>query len=176
MIGIIGEIAAGKDTAAAVFSERLGMPVFELSKILKDIATERDLPNTRPTQIEISEELAEKFGSQILAELFCKQLRTPTIVTGMRQVGQLKYLRENTNFFLIAISATPEIRYERSQKRAKHSDVISYEEFIQIRKRDTGSKLQNFTDCLAMADIVIENNNSYEEFIRNLQAITIPHD
>jgi len=39
------------------------------------------------------------------------------MIVGMRQLGQLDFLRENTDFLLIAIQASDEIRFSRMQKR-----------------------------------------------------------
>ena len=67
---------------------------------------------------------------------------------------------------IIWIDAKPEIRYLRMISRWEKSseDILSYEEFCKQESWEAEFTLENLRD---MADIVIENNDSREDFYEN---------
>ena len=171
-IVLIWKIASWKDYAWEYLAKKLRAKCVWISSSLRIVAKERGTEDTRENLIAIGKELAEKFGDGYLAEVLYKKFISEDIliITWPRQLGQLEYLRKNTQTTFIAIEASPEIRYKRMKQRQKIGENISFEKFIQLEQLDEW-EVQNVSKCMELADITIENNGSLEEFEEKLEKI-----
>ncbi len=166
VLWIIWTLASGKDALAEMISEHFLLPSYQISAPLKMIAKERWVWPERSYLVTLGRELAEKYGDDYLARYLVENATEEIfLIVGMRQLGQIDYLRKNTDFTLIGIDADPEIRFNRLVSRAKPWDPFSWEEFQKIESMDNSTNdAQKIWECLKYADYIYMNNGSFEEF------------
>jgi dephospho-CoA kinase len=171
VIGLIGPIASGKDTAAEYISKKLNIPRFEISQPIKEIAKERGITLDRWNLVNLGNELSKEKGDGYLAEILLDKSPKISIITGMRQLGQIDYLRKNSKFSLILINAKPKIRFQRANARKKPGESQTLNQFIEEEiKQNTGGANKLF-ECIKLADHKIENNSSQEELFKKIDAL-----
>ncbi|VVB61389.1 Cytidylate kinase [uncultured archaeon] len=172
IIGIIGPIASGKDTVADYISKKLGMPIFQTSSVLREIARQRNIPETRKDLILLSRELAAEFGKDYLVKSLLQKAENNCIITGMREIGQIEYLRKNTKFILISVNADVKTRFERLKSRHHIDEGKTFEEFLANEKEeDTKNNVQRLSECMKFADYKIENNSDLDSLFRKTDGI-----
>ncbi len=183
-VGLVGSLAAGKGVVADYFKKNFGFVSFSLSFIVHDELRKRGVTEfTRKTLQDLGDELRSKEGSGALAKraisILKKEGSTRVMVEGIRNPGEVEYLRKLPNFVLIAVDATKAVRYKRVVERGKPWDPKSWDEFLVVDGRDhmdeKNAKGQQVARCMGMADFVIENNKDldhlYHEVERVVQAI-----
>ena len=164
VIGIIGPIASGKDSTAAYIATKTGAPIYQISAEITKIAIERKIPIERSHLIELSRELTREHGDDFLTRRLLQQHAEPTIIlVGMRQIGQIEYLRKNASLLLIGITADEKTRFQRVLQRKKEGDPDSIESFKEIETQDDGPFAQKVSTCMEMADRIIVNEGSLSE-------------
>jgi len=166
IIGIVGGISSGKDVAAEYISKKLSIPVFQISQPLKDIAQKMGIDINRKNLVELGTKIAKERGEEFLAKESLNKVKTKTaIITGMRQLEQINYLRKNTNFVLLAIESKPEIRFQRALDRKKNGEAATLEEFVKNEQfENSGYHSQRLFDCMKLADYTIKNDEGFEDF------------
>jgi dephospho-CoA kinase len=78
------------------------------------------------------------------------------------------------DFFLIAVDADPEIRFQRISERKSETDHISYETFISNEAREMNTadpNKQNLKACIRVADFVMNNNGTKEELFGEVEKV-----
>lgn len=171
IIGITGAFGSGKSTASDFF-EFVGFKKIILSSFLEKEAKKRGYTKiTRKILQDIGNELREKCGSGILAKRaneFSEKIRVKKIVVdGIRNLGEIKELRKNENFILLAIVANRKLRFKRL-KNLKRREALTWNLFEKLDKRDLGigerSTGLQVAFCIASADFFIDNNGKVEKF------------
>ncbi len=172
VVGIIGPIASGKDTVADYISKKLGMPVLQTSSVLREIARQRNIPETRKDLILLSRELAAERGRDYLVKALLEKTKGDCIITGMREIGQIEYLKKNSKFILISVSADVKIRFGRLKSRQHIDEGKTFEEFLANEKEeDSSNNVQRLSECMKMADYKIENNSDLDSLFRKVDGI-----
>jgi dephospho-CoA kinase len=162
IIAIIWRAWAGKDLAGDYVSKKLWIPNYSISEWLRISARKRWLEESRENLIKLGKEFVEKYGDEYLAKIIVESTSSDSIIiTGMRQLWQLQYCRENHNTTFIWVSTDSKTRYKRLIENKKFS--WSYENFLWVEKLDEW-KIQNVWECLKLCETIIENNGSIEEF------------
>ncbi len=163
-IVLIWKMASWKDFAGEYIANKLWVESIWISSWLRIIAQQRGVEETRENLIKIGKEVAKKHGDWYLAEILLQNSsKDIVVITGPRQLGQLKFLRENTDSIFVGILADPVIRYERMMQRGKVGENISFERFLQEEQMEEAAN-QSAAKCLEQSDIFIENNGSVKEF------------
>lgn len=148
VVGITGAFGGGKSTASNFF-ERKSFKKIILSSFLEEEAKKRKIKKiTREILQDIGNEWRRKYGSNVLAKkalLMAKNYNKKVIVDGIRNVGEIEYLRSNSNFMLITIVADRKIRFERLKKLKRRED-LTWELFEKLDRRDLGLG-QKKKDC-----------------------------
>ena len=81
-------------------------------------------------------------------------------------------LKKKGNFILLAVDASPDLRYERIVLRNSETDRISFPTFLANEKREMDSddpNKQNLRRCIEMADVVFNNDSTIEDLIRDVK-------
>lgn len=171
IIGIIGPLASGKDTAAEYTAKRLGFPIFNISDVLKDIAKQKGIDPKRENLILLSRGL-QLLGDDYLAKTLFSKMRSSGIILGMRQLAQISFLRNKSRLILISIDASPKIRFERMRKRAKYGDPESFEDFTELEKMESSKEnAQKLLECMKLADYSFINDKKHEDLYNFLDDI-----
>ncbi len=173
LIGIVGPIACGKGVVVDYLKEKYGYTSFSLSSILHDELKKRGITSfTRTTLQDIGDDLRKKEGDGVLARRAIKTLHVTRytkndkriIIEGIRNPGEVAYLRTIPGFYLIAINARQDIRYQRVLKRGKPWDPKDRETFLHVDGRDGGdgdkTNGQQVRKCMKMADVQLQNNTN----------------
>jgi dephospho-CoA kinase len=176
VIGIIGTIGAGKDTAGDYIADKLNIPIFQISSPLKSICLETGIEPSRENLIELGTKLAVEHGDGYLAEYIIEHMdEERAVITGMRQLGQIDTLKSLSKLTLISIEATPTIRFERARNNGKVGEASNLEEFItRERAENSAPNAQRLFECMKLADYHITNESSLEDLYSKLDNIFRP--
>lgn len=166
IICIIGTIGSGKDTAAEYISRKLTIPALQISQVLKDFAKEKGIEPTRDNLIKIGSELVKKNGAGfVIQSLVNKTSEDLIIVTGVRRMEVIEYMRKNYNIILLAVTASPEIRFQRCMVRNKLGEAKTLTEFIENeQKENSAPNTERLFECMKLADYTITNDADLKTF------------
>ena len=194
-IAIVGPIAAGKTTVAEIIKKHYGYPIYKLSQGIYDEADKRGLDREDRVVLQnLGDELREKFGVDVLAQLVITKILQPVlrsatkgkqdqddnnqgaIIESIRNHNEVIRLQKEfgKDLLVISVNATMEARYERAVKREGQykEQNLTFEEFKQIAIRDLGEENdeagQNVIKCMALADIKIENTGDLKQLEREV--------
>ncbi len=177
IIGLTGTYAAGKGTVTEYLIGK-GFQYYSLSDELRLLLREKGFMPTRDNLIKAGNSLRAKHGSGFLAELVIKRLRgslsiTNSVVDSIRNLGEIAALRELKGFFLVAVDAPVDVRYERAKKRSTERDPKSFSEFLVQEKREMAGKSteQQLAACLAAADFTILNDGDYKKLYKEIERV-----
>lgn len=169
IIGITGTIGAGKGTVVDYLTKKKGFAHYSARDILTKEVEMRGLPLNRDSFTHVANALRNVHGPWYLAEALFNQAQQNgqnAIIESLRTPGEVKYLRQNPQFFLLAVDADINLRYDRIKKRKSATDHVTFEKFVEDEEREMTSEdpySQNIRACIEMADGLIYNNGSLEE-------------
>jgi len=175
IIGLTGTFAAGKD-AVAEYLEEKGFEHFSTGEEVAEIAREKGIETTRDNLRELANKLRDEFGSEYLSRRIIEnKAKTDMIaITGLRQPGEVKYLKSLKDFHLIAIDAPAKLRFERMRERARPGDPKTLDAMIEKEKKEMQAKGQNaqkIHECMEMADYKIINSGSFEDLHKEVDNV-----
>lgn len=172
VIGVVGTIAAGKDTVGDYISNVLHVPSFQISSPLKQICIETSVEPTRENLIALGTQLAEEHGDAYLAEYILERMPDRAVITGMRQLGQIALLEGSSELNLISLDADPVIRFERAKRNKKLGEATTLEEFISNELTENSEpNAQRLFECMDLADRHIINEGTIEELYAQIDSI-----
>jgi len=173
IIGIVGEIGAGKDTICEYIKEKYENVYFlrfsdgltEALKIFFDDIKRED-------QQWLSSVLRERFGGDILVKALIKKVNNINdgivILNGVRRPDDFKALQA-IGGKLIYITADPKIRWERiCIRKEKADDDVPFEKFLELGKAEAE---QLITVIGAEANFKLENNGTKEQLHEEIKKI-----
>lgn len=174
-IGLTGTFAAGKDTVAEHLQTK-GFEHYSTGDQIREIAEERGIEQSRDTLRELGNELRDKYGSEYLCRRIIEEkAKTDKIViSGIRQPGEIKYLKALGNFHLIAVDAPVEVRFERMKKRNRTGDPQSLEEMVEKERQEmesAGPNAQRIHECMQMADSLVINDGDINKLDKEIDEI-----
>ncbi len=179
IIGLTGSKASGKGEVSKILKQK-GFIYSSLSDRVREEAKRRNLENYTIKDLQdIGDELREKHGKGVLAEITIKNLYINSenknfVIDGIRNTGEIKYFRGLENFTLIAIDSLQVLRYERMRKRNRHSDIKTWKDFLEMDKRDLRSNNKNgqeVGECIKQSDYRINNIGNLDELYSKLNKI-----
>ncbi|MDI6757664.1 MAG: AAA family ATPase [Endomicrobiia bacterium] len=179
LIGITGFYCSGKDTAAEFLVGKKGFAHYSLSDVLRDELKRRGKEITRANLLETGVDLRTKRGFGVLAELAVEKCRkTPGrenfAITSIRHPDEIRRLAAESDFFLLNLTAPPEIRFERLKNRGREQDPRTFEEFTAFEQKESATEGpgQQLGICAAMADFTVDNSlNDYKTLYEKLSAL-----
>src|SRR3989344_5413448 len=108
IIGFVGPICSGKDTAGDYASSKLQIPHYQISEPLIEEAS-----------TSFGTALAKERGEDYLAGILLDRIEQEGVISGMRQLEQISYLRKNSVLTLISVDCPEKLRFERAIARKK---------------------------------------------------------
>ncbi len=168
--GLVGPIASGKGTVVKILSEK-GYRSYSLSDRIREEIASRGLIIDRNTLNQVSNELRQTLGSDILAKRTVELIKSDNpefvVVDSIRNPEEIRFIKENLNAAIIGIDAPQEKRYEMFKNRgANTAGIDSFEQFKELDDREingTDAHSQRVGDCLKMADVIIQNDETIED-------------
>lgn len=165
IIGITGEKGSGKGTAAHYIMEKYGAQAFRFSKILDDVLARLYLLNARENQIKLALSFRANFGDDILARVLLQDATKSDhelmVIEGIRYWDELNILKQHPFFYLISITATPEVRHERCKNRGEKAGEKdqTFEQFMEEEKKPTELMIR---DIAKTSNFKLDNNRDFE--------------
>jgi len=163
VIGLTGENCAGKSTVADYLKKK-GFYFLSLSDILREELKAEGKALTRENLINKGNDLRAKFGPGVLAKKTIAKIEKARdrnyVIDSIRTPGEVEELKKLQNFFLLYITAPPEVRFERIKRRDREEDPKTFEAFLEIEKlemENAEKTKQNLKATFALADKKIEN-------------------
>jgi dephospho-CoA kinase len=110
-------------------------------------------------------QLRKEQGNYVIAELcipqILKQATSRVIVDGLRSLFEAEIFKANfPKFSLLAVHASPQIRFNRLSNRRRSDDPTERQVFNERDMRELGVGLGN---VIAMSEQMIVNHNSIEQ-------------
>ena len=180
-VAVCGMPGSGKGEFADIIAAN-GIPVRSMGDMIRAEVKARGIEGGPTIYGEIAADLRAKYGEDILAVRLADEVtelmktNPLVLIEGMRGSAEYEIFnsRWKPNFSSIAITANPELRFQRTQKRGRLED--GDREQFQIREeREAGwglySLIENADFSLnnesSLEDLVKAANNWLEEFTRN---------
>jgi len=177
IIGITGTIGAGKGTIVSYLVNTKGFRHYSVRVFLIKEIEKRDMPVNRDSMVVVANELRGKHSpAYIVEQLYNEAVRSGEncIIESIRTPGEVNALRAKGNFYLLAVDANPESRYQRIKGRNSETDQIDFNTFLENEKREMSSTdpaHQNIHKCIEMADFTLTNNQTIDGLHVQVNAI-----
>lgn len=177
IIGITGTLGAGKGTIVEYLIAQKGFVHYSVRAFLLQKIKESGLPENRDTMFRIANELRAANGPSYVTDQLYEQARAEgknCVIESIRTPGEIDSLRAKGSFFLLAVDADPQMRYQRILLRQSETDKISEPTFRENEEREmntTDPNRQNLRRCIEMADFVLLNNGTKKDLVRQLESI-----
>jgi len=180
LIGVVGQIACGKGILVDYLIKKLGFISFSLSSILHDELEKKNIKEfARKTLQDMGDELRKRYGDSILAKraikTLLKQGKNRVVIEGIRNPGEIEFLKKNPNFILIGVKAKRELRFKRLLSRGKPWDPKNWNDFVKVDRRDLGvgqnKSGQQVGRCLVYCDFILTNNKDVKDFQRKVDVL-----
>jgi dephospho-CoA kinase len=177
IIGITGTLGAGKGTIVEYLVGEKGFIHYSVRAYLLEKIREQGLQENRDSMFRLANELRASYGpSYVTDQLFRQALVSGKncVIESIRTPGEIDSLRAKGHFFLLAVDADPELRYQRILLRESETDQVTRKTFLENEKREmntTDPNKQNLKKCIEMADFILLNNGTKEELIRQVEKV-----
>lgn len=164
VIGLTGPNASGKGEVSLILQE-MGFAYLSLSDVVREEAQKQGEEPVRDVLIRTGRRLRREGGPGVLAERILRRIEAPCIVDSVRNPGEVAVLRGLGDFFLLGVTAPPEVRFRRLRERARPGDPETLEEFEEKERIEDSPdhEGQRLSATLALADRVVVNDGSLEE-------------
>lgn len=176
VIGITGTLGAGKGTIVEYLKE-MGFVHFSARDFLNKRIKELGLESNRDTMTMVANQEREKEGADFIAKgllAMAKKEGKNCIIESIRNVKEIKYLKENSEFLLFSVDADIKKRYERIVQRKSETDNVSFETFQQNEQREMDSKdenKQNIKACMQLSDFSFNNDGDIEALRKQVEQV-----
>ncbi|MDO4217652.1 MAG: AAA family ATPase [Bacteroidales bacterium] len=176
-IGITGTLGAGKGTIVDYLKEHYGFVHYSARAFLTEEIERRGLPVDRDSMTLVGNDLrAQHSPSYIVEQLYerAQQSGQNCIIESVRTPGEVAALRGKPNFFLFAVDADPQVRYNRIVKRGSETDHVSFETFMANEQREMDSadpNKQNLHICIQQADFRFDNGGTLKELHQQVEQV-----
>lgn len=170
IIGITGSIGGGKGTVVDYLKEKKNFAHYSSSDLLVKILKERGETVDRDGMGRVANELRAQDPAGVPAQTYKQYEKDGSpenvIFEALHSVPEVGFVK-GIGGKVIAVTADPDIRYERIIARGSVKDNITKEKFIEQQQREeVGSEdpnKNNIFDAIKAADFVLKNNGTIEE-------------
>ena len=166
IIGLVGQIACGKEAAKKYLAKKYNTQDCKFSNPLRDVVRRLDIPESRENLQKLSTILRGGFGEDLLAKVISvdasKLNADIVIIDGVRRMADIKYLKDLSNFYLIKVEVDAKLRYERMKARNENvgDSEKTFEQFMNDQNNEAEKGIPEVMD---VAKLSIENNGTLEE-------------
>jgi dephospho-CoA kinase len=177
IIGITGTLGAGKGTIVDFLKKEKGFTHFSVRAFIAEEIIRRGMEVNRDSMVLVANDLRKNNSPSYIIDCLYEKavsIGQNSIIESIRTPGEIYSLRQKGNFYLFAVDADPQIRYERIRRRQSETDNISYQTFLDNEQREMDSadpNAQNVGKCMELADYKLWNNGTREQLNRQVEAI-----
>jgi dephospho-CoA kinase len=165
VIGLAGMPGSGKSLVVETARE-LGYAVVAMGDVVRQETLKCGLELTPQNVGKVMLQLRAEGGNYVISQKCIPKIEEQTspkvFVDGLRSLFEADIFREHfTKFTLMAVHAPPEVRFNRLSIRGRSDDPPNWMVFHERDMRELGVGLGN---TIAMAETIVINNNSMEQF------------
>jgi dephospho-CoA kinase len=177
VIGITGTLGAGKGTIVEMLKTEFNFNHYSVRDYLVEIIESRNMEVNRDSMTLIANELRATYSpSYIIDQLFEKaqQANQNCVIESIRTPGEIESLRKKSYFYLFAVDALPELRYQRIQLRKSSTDKVDYETFIANEAREMNTddpNKQNLSKCILLSNFLFLNNADINQMNQEVKQV-----
>ena len=167
-IGLVGPFGSGKSTLTKIIEEQ-GFSSVRLSQFIEEEIKKKNIQgdNKRKILQDVGNSLRKQYGADILTkkalELAVRNHASLLVIDGIRNVGEIEYLKKNSTCFIVGITSDVKARYKRLQN-VQGRQSTSFVEFVRFESRERGKGQrqngQQAAKCWEMRDFEIINDTS----------------
>ena len=163
VIGLAGMPGSGKSIVVDMARE-MGYDIVVMGDVIRQETLKRGLELTPQNVGKVMLELRQESGNYVIAQKCIpkieEQASPKVLVDGLRSLFEADIFKEHfAKFSLIAVHASPQIRFSRLSNRRRSDDPAEWKVFHERDMRELGVGLGN---VIAMAEQMIVNDNSFE--------------
>lgn len=173
IIGLVGEKAGGKGTAAEYLKKAHGAMSHAFSTPMKDCLKRLGLDMTRKNLIAFSELTRQAYGQDLYAMVVAKDAEKDNskvvVVDGIRRPEDIAGLEPDPAFRLVYVTAPLDVRYERAKLRnEKGEGDMTLEEFTAQESAPTERDIPVLGKA---AEYTIDNSGTLEKLYSQLDRL-----
>ncbi len=170
VLGVTGESGGGKETFAKLLETTVAphsVKLIRSSDILKETLVKWGLDTSRENYSKVSIAMRSTFGEDVLPnairDVVMESPEEIIILDGLRWPADVEMLRSIPGNKLVYITASPEVRFERTRQRQEKVGE-SETDFQKFLKESQTPADKAVPELGKQADVKIENNGTLEEF------------
>ncbi|MFA5777258.1 MAG: AAA family ATPase [Parcubacteria group bacterium] len=174
IIGLAGEMACGKGTAAKHIKEKYQASSYRFSTMLRDVANRLYVEQTRENVATLSTILRQNFGEDLFAKVMAEDVKKDEnkviVIDGIRRLADIEYLKKIPEFKFVYIEADIHNCYDRIIKRGENTDDNNktFEKFMEEHNLETELQIK---DLKNYADFVIDNDADFNHLHEQVDKI-----
>ena len=168
LIGITGTDGAGKGSAVSYLVNKKGFKHYSVRDMIMLEINRQGLPATRVNTRLTGNAMRTAEGADVLVKRALRQVEkdgvTDAVIESIRAIKEAETLKQ-AGGILLAIDASPEIRYKRIVGRGSGTDNVSFEDFLKqedMEMNDPNPNGMQKAKVMKMADYTIMNNQPLE--------------
>lgn len=167
-----GMPGSGKSIGATVAKD-MGIPIFVMGDVVREEVTRQQLPHTPQTLAQVMLELRKQSGVAVIAkkciEKFKLIIEPNVIIDGARSEAEVTAFKQAIEHVtVVAVHASPQVRFTRLQKRRRADDTLTQEIF---QDRDARELDVGLGRVIAQADLMVVNEGDLEQIKNQVQNI-----
>jgi dephospho-CoA kinase len=179
IIGITGTLGSGKGTIVDYLIREKEFLHFSVRAFISKEIIKRGMDVNRDSMVVVANDLRRLNSPSYITDCLYEEALSAgknSIIESIRAPGEIYSLRQKGHFYLLAVDADPEIRYNRIKLRQSETDHIDYETFLKNENREMNStdpNSQNLSKCIEVADFKLLNNGTIEQLNRQVEEILL---
>ncbi len=167
--------ASGKNTFA-IEAKKEGFLQVVMGDVIREECRSRGLTPSRDNSNKIMLELRETEGNEVVAKRTMEkisrlldQTNSNIIIDGIRSLDEVNYFKKSIrDFKVIAVHASPKLRFERTISRQRGDDPIDK---VGFNMRDLKELRLGIGSVIALADYLVSTGNNLSESIEKFHSL-----
>jgi dephospho-CoA kinase len=177
IIGITGTLGAGKGTIVDFLVREREFAHFPVRGFISKEIIRRGMVVNRDSMVIVANDLRAAHSPSYIVDCLFEEARATgknCVIESIRTAGEVVSLRSKGNFYLLAVDADAQTRYQRIYLRQSETDAISFETFAANETREMNSNdpnHQNLRKCIEMADFIFNNDGSVQDLEQSVASV-----
>ena len=180
ILGVTGTDGAGKGTVVDYLVKEKGFTHYSARSLFVEELERQSRGTTRADMRLVANELRAEHGNDFIVRSSLEKAKVSgegnIVIESIRATAEAETLKK-AGGILVAVDADQKLRYERVGERRSSSDQVTFEEFQrheELENNDPDPHGMQKGKVIAMADITIENNGTFDDLHRLLEEKLAP--
>ena len=176
IIGITGTDGAGKGLVVEYLVSQHGFTHYSSRDFIRAEILRLGLVETRNQLRLTANALRAEFGNEVVVrkayERAAAEGKDRVVIESIRALAEVEYLKLREGI-LLAVDASPEMRFTRIQGRQSATDQVTYEQFLAheaLENNDPDPHGMQKAKVMAAADFTLVNNGTRAELFIQIEA------